>query len=154
MPGPSLTGIPAGYMPARNATGLGSINFIKVTVTNVATRLLDLITAAAGVIPTMDDDRYTFSNPPIQQRTPYHVLFTVPAAAANPIYVTWDNNTAPVVNGPGMEMVPGITYKFESAGPSLMIPGGKSVGLYQVNAKTAFQFIATANTVMQVSFSD
>lgn len=150
MPGPSTTGIPAGYMPAY---GSGA-NFFKVTVTNVATRLADLITAAGGTFPNYNDERYTGSNPPTLQRTPYHVLFQVPIAAANPVYLTTDNNTTPVVGGPGFELEPGTIYKFESSGPSLMPVGGKGTGIYQVNAKTAFQFIATANTVLLVNFSD
>lgn len=154
MPGPSTTGIPAAYMPAYAPSGLGSVNFIKVTVTNVATRLQDLITAAAGVIPTFNDERYTFSEPPTPQRTTFHVLFQVPIAAANPVYCTWDNNTAPVVGGPGLEFEPGTIYKFENAGATLMIVGGRSTGIYRCDPKTAFQFIATANTVMNVAFSD
>jgi hypothetical protein len=142
-------------MPAYAPSGTGSVNSIKVTVTNVATRLQDLVTTAGAVMPYIPDERYTWEEP-VPLRLPYHLILTVPVAAANPIYVTWDNNTAPVATpgGPGMEMLAGLTYEFENAGPSLMIWNGKGAGIYQCNTKTAFQFIATGNTLMTVTFSD
>src|SRR5271169_5598906 len=137
MPGPIFTGLGAGFMPAYAPSGLGSVCSIKVTVTNAATRLQDLVTTAGGVMPTIPDERYTWEQP-VPLRLPYHLILTVPVAAANPIYVTWDNNTAPVAapGGPGVELLPGMSYDFENAGPSLMPVGGKSAGIYQVNTKT------------------
>ena len=155
MPGPIFTGLTAGFMPAYAPSGTGSVNSIKVTVTNVATRLQDLVTTAGGVMPCIPDERYTWEQP-VPLRLPYHVFFTIPLSVLNPIYVTWDNNTAPVATpgGPGVELLPGITYEFENSGPSLMIFGGKSAGIYQVGPKTAFQFIAAANTLMTVTWTD
>lgn len=152
MPGPSITGIPAGYMPSWGA----ELRHFKVTVTGVATRLADLITNAGGTLPLITDENYTSpgQSPPMPSRWPEHVIFQVPIAAANSVYVTWDNNTTPVVGGPGAELAPGATWKFESAAAALMLAKGKTTGIYQVNVKTAFQFIATAETVMLVSFSD
>ena len=150
MPGPSFTGIPATYMPALTA-GV-TLNY-KITVTNVATRLGTLIGGSG--IPLVQDLRWQMSPQPIN-RAPYHVLFEVPQAAANPVYVTWDNNTAPVVGGPGLELEQGIIYKFENAGPALLYnptPSG-SLAFYPFNAASAFQFIATANTSLLVAFSD
>jgi hypothetical protein len=66
--------------------------------------------------------------------------------------MTWDNNTAPVVGGPGLEMEPGTIYKFENAGVSLLRVN--SGGIYPVNANTAFQLIATTNTSLLVTFCD
>jgi hypothetical protein len=138
-------------MPAYSA-GL-TLNF-KITVTNAASRLGTLIGGTG--IPTFDDARYTRSTGPIPQRAPYHVLFQVPSAAANPVYVTWDNNTAPVVGGPGLELEQGIIYKFENAGPALLFNPTPSTALafYPFNAQSAFQLIATANTSLLVTFSD
>jgi hypothetical protein len=151
MPGPSLTGIAAGLMPAYTA---GQTLFFKASVSTAA-RLGALIT-----IPTMPWDNALYTDGPPPNRTPYHIFFQVPASAANPIYVTWDNTTVPVVGGPGMEMEPGTIYTFYNCGPTLTPqgiaggPAGKVGGIYQVNAASAFQFIATAATTLLVWFSD
>lgn len=84
---------------------------------------------------------------------PYrHMFIQVPKAAANPIYFTNDNNTAPVVGGPGGELQPGLIYKFENAGQHMLRAG--MTGDYPTNAGTAFQFIAAAATNMLVWFND
>lgn len=152
MAGPSLTGIPAGYQPAYSS-GL-TLSF-KVTVTNAAQRLVTIIGAANW--PTYPDDQWnssaTASN---KRRAPNHVLFEVPIAAANPVYLTWDNNTAPVVGGPGLELQPGTVYKFENAWASGLLTDGVNAraGKWPVNALSAFQFIAAANTTLLVTFTD
>jgi hypothetical protein len=153
MAGNTFSGIPAGYQPAY---GSSTIQFFKVTVTNAATRLKTLITAAGGTWPTIPDDTFnTNMSVPTNLRMPQHVFFQVPIAAANPVYLTWDNNTAPVVGGPGMELETGTIYKFENAwNGRLLTVLGSSAGNYQVNIGSAFQFIATANTTLLVWFSD
>jgi hypothetical protein len=152
MPGPSTTGIPASYLPAYKA---GLTHAFKVTVTNAAQRLTTLINAV-GTFPLYPDERYALGTPlqPIL-RAPFHCLLQVPAAAANPVYMTWDNNTAPVVGGPGLELEQGIIYKFENAGVNLLFsPVSATNNLYPFNANGAMQFIATANTAMLVTLSD
>jgi len=139
MPGPSFTGIPAGHLPAY---GAGSQSFKVTTAVNTAQRVVGgLITAAQRL------------------RAPFHMYVQVPVAAANPVYVTWDNNTAPVVGGPGLELEPGTIYQFGNCGPTcfpyaLVTGSGKASGIYQVNAGGAFQFIAVAATVLLITFTD
>lgn len=148
--GPNSNILTSGYQ-----AGYGTeTNCFKVTVTNSALRLKDLITNAGGTMPNYTNELYTASQGDAAQigRPPWHVIFQVPQAAANPVYCTWDNNTAPVVGGPGLEFEPGVIYRFENAGNNLLRV--RSAGIYQVNAKTAFQFIATASTSMLVTFSD
>jgi hypothetical protein len=130
--------------------GIAPTHHFKVTTgVNTAQRLGTLLT-----VPTLVDDMYAISSGPgaLKTRPPYHAIFQVPVAAANPVYFTWDNNTAPVVGGPGFELLPGLTIRFENAGVSLLRP--KATGTYQVNALTAIQFIATAATVLLVHFSE
>jgi hypothetical protein len=147
MPGPSTTGIPASYLPAYKA---GLTLHVVAAVTGAAARLGALVT-----IPIFPDERYTFSSGPTLLRCPYHIIFQVPAAAANPVYLTWDNNTAPVVGGPGLELEQGQVYKFENAGVNLVFcPGSASKGFYPFNANSAFQVIATAATNLLVNFTD
>ena len=110
--------------------GPGSVTLaFKVTVTNAAQRLGTLVTT----LPTDSTGKF-----------PKHIILQVPAAAANPVYVTADNTTAPVVGGPGLEI---------SAGQSLRLDN--ELALIQdanVNALTAIQVIATGNTTMLVHF--
>ena len=153
MPGPSFTGIPAGHQPAY---GAGAQCF-KVTVTNAAQRVVGGLIAAAS-FPWVTDEMTTFEAV-TNKRCPFHLYVQVPVAAANPVYVTWDNNTAPVVGGPGLELEPGTIYQFGNCGPTcfpyqLGVGSGRTTGIYQVNAGGAFQFIATANTVMLMTFTD
>jgi len=154
MPGPSTTGIPAGYMPAYGS----GVQSFKATITNAAQRLITIIGAAN--FPWVVDEMFTYSEPGssgptgVKRRAPFHVLFQVPIAAANPVYMTWDNNTTPVVGGPGLELEQGTVYQFGNAGPSLMIDGGKTAGFYQVSNLTAFQLIAAANTTCLITFTD
>jgi hypothetical protein len=154
MAGNTFSGIPAGYQPAYGTT----LQFFKVTVTNAATRLKDLITTAGGTWPTIPDDTFNtnlMTEPATNLRMPQHVFFQVPIAAANPVYLTWDNNTAPVVGGPGMELETGTIYKFENAwNGRLLSVLGNAGGKYNVDPKSAFQFIAAANTTLLVFFSD
>lgn len=149
--GPNSNILTSGYSPAYTS---GLTWFYKLSVTNSSTRLGSLITTAGGAgIPLITNELYTASqNDTILTRPPWHVFFQVAAAAANPVYCTWDNNTAPVVGGPGMEFEPGVVYRFENAGNSLL--RAKASGIYLVNAGSAFLFIATAATVMNVGFSD
>ena len=152
MAGPSLTSIPAGYQPAFNASLTGAF---KVTVTNAAQRLVTLVTLANW--PAYPDDQYNYSATQSNlKRAPQHVIFEVPIAAANPVYMTWDNNTAPVVGGPGMELQPGTVYKFENAWASGLLTDGVNgrTGKWPVNALSAFQFIAAANTTLLVMLTD
>ncbi len=140
----------------------GSAYCFKAT-TAVATvqRLADLVT-----IPSLIDETYSMSGTnsttgrtqPIM-RPPYHVMFQIPASAANTIFMTWDNVTNPAVGGPGMELQLGNIYKFENAGDVLLrggysMTGGYGTAKFQVDAKTAFQFIASAATDLLVTFSD
>lgn len=153
--GPNSNILTSGYAPSPDST----VFAFKVTVTNAATRLKDLITTAGGTWPLVENTLYQqagadspLQSNAVQQRPPWHVMFQVIAAAANPVYCTWDNNTAPVVGGPGAEFEPGVIYRFENAGVKLL--RAQASGLYLVNAKSAFQFIATGNTTMLVTFSD
>lgn len=147
MPGPSFTGIPASYLPAYKA---GLTNFVKGTVTNAAQRL-----NAIAAVPLFPDERYTFSQGPQLLRAPFHVLLQVPAGALNPVYITWDNNTTPVVGGPGLELEQGTIYKFENAGPNLLFsPTSATQTMYPFNTASAIQLIATANTTILVAYTD
>ena len=160
MAGPSVTSLTAGYCPAHDTAGAGATMHFKAT-TGVAT--VQRLGTLVSPMPAIVDDMFTASqgvsgglsaNPVNLPKTrpPFHVIFQVPAGAANPVYFTWDNNTAPVVGGPGYELNPGQSIKFENAGLNLLRP--KSAGFYQVNALTAIQFIAVAATVILVNFSD
>jgi len=151
MPGPSFTGIPAGHLPAYAASGTGSVNCFKLTVTNAAARLITLIGAN---FPWVVNELTTFSTSGPTYRAPYHLYLQVPQTAANPIYITWDNNTAPVVGGPGLELEPGTIYQFGNAGPTLFPYNGKVNGPYIVNSAGAFQVIATANTTLLCTLTD
>lgn len=154
MPGPSFTGIPAGHLPAY---GAGTQFFKVTTAVNTAQRVVGGLIAAAS-FPWITDEMTTFDQPQ-RLRAPFHMYVQVPVTAANPVYVTWDNNTAPVVGGPGLELEPGTLYQFGNCGPTcfpyqLVTGSGKPAGIYQVNAGGAFQFIAVAATVLLIAFTD
>lgn len=157
MAGPSGQIITAAYRPAP----LAQLFHLKTTTAvNTAQRLATLITSSGGVMPVVVDEMFALSLgtpagssglPPT--RPPNHLFIQVPVASANPIYVTWDNNTAPVVGGPGMEVLPGgPPLKLENAGLSFLRP--KAAGTYQVNALTSIQVIAVAATVVLLQFAD
>src|SRR4029077_2037793 len=88
---------------------------------------------------------------PAGGRVPRHLLLQVPIGAANPVYVTWDNNTTPVVGGPGAEVVAGGQLKFELGGDALL---AAKIGAYPVAAGSAIQVIAVAATVILANFSE
>jgi hypothetical protein len=99
------------------------------------------------------DRLYDASKTSVPVTRPYnHVFFQVPSSAANTVWLTWDNNTAPVVGGPGMELEIGVVYPFEFAGDVLLRPN--AAGDYLVNAGTAFLLIASGNTTCNVWFAD
>lgn len=139
--GTPVSALSSGYNPAASASD-GALHQ-KITVTNVAQRLGALCTG--GVLPTVNATGKA-------ARPPRHVQIQVPAAAANPIYVTIDNNTAPVVGGPGYEIVAGGQLKLELAGDGLLAT--KVGGDYPVAAGSAIQLIATANTAVLVNFAE
>src|SRR5216684_2376405 len=135
--------------------------FVATTAVNTAQRLADLVT-----IPSLDDETYSGSMANSStgkslpaKRPPYHLFIQVPSVG-NVVYLTWDNVTAPVVGGPGMELEPGIIYKFENAGDVLlrggykMTSGSSATAHYNVDPKTAFQIIAVGATVLLIWFSD
>lgn len=138
------TTLTSGYLPA---FGTQVVDF-AVTVPIVAARLGTLITVPIHV------DRMASASQDAGTRTrPYrHVFFQVPSSAANTVWMTFSNNTAPVVGSPGMELQKGIVYKFENAGDALLKP--QTAGDYPVNAGTAFQLIASAETIISVWFAD
>lgn len=144
MKGPSSRILTAPYQPADRA---GNTFCFKVTTAiNTAQRLGTLLT-----VPTIPIEEYQPAQPNLV-RPPNHVWIQVPQAAANPVYMTPDNNTAPVVGGPGIELVAGSVLKLELAGETFLRP--KAAGDHPVNALTALQFIATAATVLIVTFFD
>lgn len=136
-----VSSLSSGYNPAASASD-GAFHQ-KITVTNVATRLGALCTG--GALPLVN----RIGQPP---RPPRHLQIQVPAAAANPIYVTIDNNSAPVVGGPGYEIVAGGQLKLELAGDGLLAT--KTGGDYPVAAGSAIQLIATAATAVLVNFAE
>jgi hypothetical protein len=157
MLGPYSNILTAAY---QSAYGSETLCYV-VTVPNTATRLGTLLVTAGSSftngIPLIPDEIFGTNEPTANAvpkfRPPWHVMFQVPAGAANAIYCTWDNNTAPVVGGPGLEFENnGTIYLFENAGVTML--RRKASGIYQVNALSAFQFIATADTSMIVTFSD
>jgi hypothetical protein len=121
----------------------------SVTVTNAAKRL----GGAGGLltIPSVPDERASLANPQ-RYRPPRHLILGNPSTNANSIWFTWDNNTAPAVGGPGFELAAGMQVQFEVVGDTFYShgPGDKIA----INAGSALQFIATANTTLNVTFSD
>ena len=144
MPGPAGKVLTAGYTP-----GFGTQTcFFKASITNAAQRLGTILT-----VPVHGDRLYDATQLAGTKTTPYnHVFFQVPSTAANTVWLSWDNNTAPVVGGPGMELQIGVVYPFEFAGDMLLRPN--AVGDYLVNAGTAFQLIAAAGTFCNIWFCD
>jgi hypothetical protein len=141
MPGGTpVSALGSGWNPAASATD--DALHQKITVPNVATRLGALCANA----------RIPIVNPSTGPRVPRHLILQVPAAAANPVYVTWDNNTAPVVGGPGAEIVPGGQMAMELAGDACLAQKGGPY--YPVAAGSAIQLIATANTPVLANFSE
>jgi hypothetical protein len=141
----------AEYMPAYSAS-TAALHVKVTTAVNTAQRLGTL-----NPTPQIPDERYSAvssMNFSPKTRPPWHLIIQVPAAAANPIYLTWDNNTVPVVGGPGLECTPGSTTTFEHAEAMLTpsLAGGAST--YIVNALSSIQIIATAATVVLLTYSD
>ena len=140
----------APYKTSYLAAAAGSVQAtyaFKVTVGNASARLGALLT-----LPQVIDERTTGSQ--VQRlRPPLHVIFQVDPAAANPVWLTSDNVTAPVVGGPGVALTPGTIVKYENAGLHLL-QTSSTEARHPVNAGTAFQLIATANTSLNVTFSD
>ncbi len=141
----------SGYLPAFVAT---DTLFFSAAVGAVAARLGGaggLIAVPQHLDTSVWPDGIKPDGTPVFR--PYrHLFLQVPAGAANTVWVTFDNTTAPVVGGPGMEMLPGVVYKFENAGDVMLRPN--ATGNYLVNAGTAFQFIATAATNLNIFFAD
>jgi len=147
----SVRNLTAEYLPAYSSS-IAALHVKVTTAVNTAQRLGTL-----NATPQIPDDTITASTATgagVVNRAPWHLIIQVPAAAANPVYITWDNNTAPVVGGPGFELSPGGTLKFENAGCALIqnpIPTG---GAYPVNSLSAIQVIAVAATNLLLSYSD
>jgi hypothetical protein len=146
------------YLPSYDGQAMF---FVATTAVNTSQRLGDLVT-----VPVLADETYSGSmaNSPTGKtlpatRPPHHFFIQVPSVGSV-AYLTWDNVTTPVVGGPGMELEPGIIYKFENSGDVLlrggykMTDGTSPTARYQVNAKTAFQIIAAGATVLLIWFSD
>jgi hypothetical protein len=147
--GPTVRTVPGGY----GCAPTGFTYSIKVTTAvNTAQRLGTL-----SAVPAIPDEAFGGgSMRGINTRPPNHLWITVPIAAANPIYITTDNNTAPVVGGPGIELVPGATLKIDS-GFEIFLEGGKKYGdvaPFTVNALSAIQIIATGATVVLLNYFD
>lgn len=140
----------ATYLPA---FGTQVVDF-QVAVPAVAARLGTLITVPVHRDRLYDANMGSQGTPgPGNVTRPYrHVFFEVPSTAANTVWMTFSNNTAPVVGGPGMELQKGVVYTFENAGDSLLRPA--TAGDYPVDVGTAFQLIATALTNISVWFAD
>ncbi len=141
----------SGYLPAFVAT---DTLFFSAAVGAVAARLGGaggLIAVPQHLDTSIYPDGIKPDGTPVFR--PYrHVFFQVPAGAANTVWMTWDNNTVPVVGGPGMELELGVIYRFENAGDALLRPN--ATPNYLVNAGTAFQLIAAAGTAVNVFFAD
>ena len=142
------TVLTAGYHP------LPVPGVFAVTVTATPATLGALLAAAGAAIPVYSDKSLPASSP-IANRFPRHVIFQSTGGNANSIYITWDGQTAPnstpnpVV---GWELTPGGYVKFED-GYALLenaINGGRILP----DNDTAFQFVADAETALNVIFSD
>ncbi len=140
----------AEYLPAYSSS-IAALHVKVTTGAGVAQRLGTL-----NATPQIPDDTQTASTSvgTVRSRAPWHLIIQVPAAAANPVYITWDNNTAPVVGGPGFELNPGGTLKFENAGCGIMHNSIPSGGAYPINSLSAIQVIAVAATNLLLSYSD
>lgn len=135
----------AEYMPAYSASTAAL--HVKVTTGVATAQRLGTLSA----IPQIPDERFDATNRRGTTRPPWHLIIQVPAAAANPIYLSWDNNTAPVVGGPGLEINPGGYAKFEHA-ENLLTPHSRDT--YLVNSLSSIQIIAAAATAVLLNYSD
>ncbi len=147
--GPAFRTVPGGY----GCAPTGFTYSIKVTTAvNTAQRLGTL-----SAVPAIPDEAFGGSQMRgVATRPPNHLWISLPAAAANPIYITTDNNTAPVVGGPGIELNPGGTLKLDAAS-EILLEGGKKYGdvaPFTVNALSAIQIIATAATPVLLNYFD
>ena len=143
-PGPFVKSLTAEYMPA-----YGSQN-LHLKVTTAVNTVQRLGTLAA--VPQIPDERFDATlDRQDKTRPPWHLIIQVPVAAANPVYLSWDNNTAPVVGGPGLEIKPGDTVIFEHA-EALLTP--HALDTYKVDNLSSLQFIAVAATVILLNYSD
>lgn len=171
--------------PAQQATIPNSATASRwefnVQVTNVPTRLGDLLVAAGSPyvgapnvpvgVPLVRDAVFETAFPPSgtsgagsgqgRYRPPRNVSFQVsPAAGTAVVAFTKDNYTTPVATG-GSEVGTLLTagfaqYRCSKAGEThLRILANSNQALYPVDAKTAFIFVASVNpTSMTVVFSD
>lgn len=147
-PGGFVKNLTAEYMPAYSASTVAL--HVKVTTGVAVVQRL----ATLNATPQIPDERFDASNRKGKTRPPWHLIIQVPSGALNPIYVTWDNNTAPAVGGPGLEINPGCYAKFEHA-EALLTPtlaGGAST--YVVDALSSIQIIAAAATVVLLHYTD
>jgi hypothetical protein len=106
---------------------------LAATVTTSATRLGALVT-----LPNV-----AAANSPTGTRTkPRHVMLCVPSSAAQSVFVSLDNNTAPTTSL-GIEIPAGSTFliTFDDY-------------LLNAHAQTAIQLIAAASTAISVHFLD
>lgn len=132
----------------RPAFAAGQTLVFKCSVTAAAQRLTDLL----GVGIPMHIDRATDLSPKTALVPYRHVVFQSDPTNTGNIYYTADNNTTPVVLGPGLVLVPGQSVKFEMADELLR---ARTTGDYLVDAKSAFQFIASVNpSILLVHFFD
>jgi hypothetical protein len=147
--GPTFRTIHGGYGPA--PTGF-TYSFKVTTAVNTLQRLGTLLT-----IPAVPDEIFGGGQMRgITTRPPNHVEIGVPVGASQSVWVTIDNNTAPVVGGPGIEIPIGTSRVFEGAGEILLQSGKKfgDVAPFTVNALTAFQIIALLATAINITFYD
>lgn len=147
--GPAFRTVPGGYGPAPT----GFTYSVKVTTAANSAQRLGTLSA----VPAIPDEAFGASDQRgIRTRPPNHLWIQVPVGAANPIYVTTDNNTTPVVGGPGIEVAPGATLKLDAAG-EIFLRGSQKYGdvaPFTVNALSAIQIIATAATVVLLNYFD
>lgn len=141
--GAFVKNLTAEYLPAY---GSQTLHAKVTTAVNTVQRLGTLNTT-----PQIPDETHTLVSGATPTRPPWHLILQVPLSAANPVYLTWDNNTAPVVGGPGFELAPGATLKFEHA-EALLSP--KSGAPYVVNALSSIQVIAVAATALLITYTD
>jgi hypothetical protein len=149
MRGPATRTTAGGYGPA--PTGIAYAK-TATTAANTAQRLGTL-----APVPAILDEAFGGGQMRgITTRPPNHVWIGVATGAANSLWVTLDNNTTPVVGGPGIEIVAGTTLKLDGAG-EILLRGGKPFGdqaPFTVNALSAIQVISTAAIVVNVTYLD
>lgn len=137
--------ITAALQPAVPDTGAWTI---KATAPAVAARLGALVTIPQ--IPLEMADPGTG-----RTRPPRHVWIQVHPDAANVVWMTSDNVTTPVVDGPGMAVFAGEKVMFE------LWDGGldRKTSTFQdadhpCDVNSAIQLIAAAETIINVGFWD